>query len=303
VTVRHTLLGVVLCLSLARVAAATEIDVECPRLDAKGADETRARAKLLLRSTETPPRSLLVACDAERAWVVWDGPPLELLQVKQSDNVVEATLDALDARLRLGPKAPPTSDAPEQTKPPALPAPTPNETPIFSAPLRQPTEPRSVGARTIGGLGVGLSSEYLGATLGATFGPRLNIGVGWNQFSLALAESARLGKADRGDSAFFYDLSAGVGWGAPFATELPVGVVLASGVEWFNVGSHTVTSGISTLGLRGSLPLGSLALTAGVEGRVRYVPQYIGETVDLRMPWLSAMFLLEGVLLVEPVGR
>jgi hypothetical protein len=304
VPTRHALLGVLALTSLTRLAAATEIDVDCVRLTQKQTDEMRARAKLILRSAETPPRSLLVACDAERAWIVWDGPPLELLQVKQSDDVVESTLDALDSRLRSGPK--PATDSPSQPSPEQphpLPKPTPNETPTFGAVWREPTEPRPIPVRNIGGLGVGLAVEYLPKPINPAVGPRLDIGVGWNQFSLSLAESARFGAVDGGDRTFFYDLSAGVGWGAPFATELAVGVLLSSGVEWFNVGSHTVTTGITSLGLRGTLPIGALAITAGVEGRLRFSPQYIGDTVDVHMPRFSALFLLEGVLLVEPAGR
>lgn len=301
--VGRTISGVLTVLSVTAVARATEIDVECPRLDAKGADEVRARAKLVLRSAEHSPRSLLVACDAERAWLVWDGPPLELLQVPEGESVVEATLDALDARLRKGPKqATPSEPASPKPEPRALPSPTPAETPTWGARTKPPPDP-SRSVRTIGGLGVGLSSEVLLAPLSPTVGPRLDVGVGWSQFSLALAESARFGTVRDGERAFFYDLTAGVGFGAPYTTDLRVGAVLTSGVEWFNVANHTVTTGVANLGLRGYLPTGPMGIGLGVDGRLRFSPQYIGETVDARMPRFSVLFLLEGVLLVEPVGR
>jgi len=70
VPTRHALLGVLALTSFARLAAATEIDVDCTRLGPKQTDEMRARAKLILRSADPPPRSLLVACDAARAWIV-----------------------------------------------------------------------------------------------------------------------------------------------------------------------------------------------------------------------------------------
>jgi len=291
------------------VARATEIDVDCPRLDARGADEVRARAKLVLRATDTPPRSLLIACDVERAWIVWDGPPLELLQVPTRDNVVEATLDALDARLRKGPTPAASAAASVGEQPstppvaPRTPAPTAHETPTFGPRTRDPVEPRPVAARPIGGLGLGVAAEYFTSPMTPAAGPRLDIGVGWNELSLALFESARFGSVREEGRTFFYDVAAGVGWGAPYAHDMPLGAVLASGVEWFNIGSHTATTGISTLGLRGAIEIGALSLMLGVDGRFRYAPQYFGETVDVRLPRFSVMTVVEGVLLVQPPSR
>jgi hypothetical protein len=79
--------------------------------------------------------------------------------------------------------------------------------------------------------------------------------------------------------------------------------VLSSGVEWFNVGAHTSTTGISTLGLRGAIGIGALSIMLGVDGRLRYAPQFFGETVSIRLPRFSVMTVLEGVLLVQPPAR
>lgn len=91
------LLGVGLAAASARAA---EIDVACPRLDAEHADELRARVKLVLRSSAESPKSILVACNDSRAWVVWNGPPAEFLDVPADTELVEALLDAIDKRAR-----------------------------------------------------------------------------------------------------------------------------------------------------------------------------------------------------------
>lgn len=279
-------------------AQAAEIDMDCPRLDAKAKDELSARVRLALRSAEFPPRSLLVACDAERAWIVWDGPPLELLQVDNDGSLVERALDTIERRLREGPARP----APKPRPKPKKPARWGHDEPTFEKPAPRPVEPSPRHEHATGGLGLGMSGEYLKEPLQSCYGPRLDVGVGWRAFSFQLSESARFGRTVRDDSTFFYDISFGAGWGAPFARELPVGAIVSTGVEWFNVASHTVSSGIASVGLRGALPFGPLALSIGVDGRFRFASQYVGETVDVSTQRFSVLGLVEGVLLVDPMA-
>ena len=284
--------------SICAPAWAAEIDFDCARLDAKAKDELSARVRLALRSAEFPPRSLLVACDAERAWIVWDGPPLELLQVDPDGSLVERALDTIEKRLREGPARPsskPRGDAHGSVR-------WGHDEPTWEKPASRASEPSPRHEHATGGLGVGMSGEYSAKPLRPSVGPRLDVGVGWRNFSFQLGESARFGKSAGGDSTFFYDISFGGGWGAPFARELPVGAVLSMGVEWFNVASHTVSSGIGSLGLRAALPVGPLSLCIGVDGRFRFKSQYIGETVDVLVPRFSVLGLVEGVLLVDPMA-
>lgn len=286
------LLGVGLAAASARAA---EIDVACPRLDAEHADELRARVKLVLRSSAESPKSILVACNDSRAWVVWNGPPAEFLDVPADTELVEALLDAIDRRARGKPVAR------KSPKPRARrgPIPTsPHETPTWER--AEAPEPPPKPLVESGGIGLALVSELLGAPLEPTLGPRLDIGVGWGPWSLQLAESARFGNTKSGEATLFYDLGAGFGWGAPFSRRYLFGAVLFGGSEWFNVESHTTVTGFGTLGLRAAVPMGAFSLAFGLDGRYRFSPQHVGDRVDVATPHFSGLVFVEGLLLVEP---
>ena len=269
-----------------------------PRLDAKQSEELRARVRLALRTAGRAPRSLLVACDEERAWVVWDGPPLELLPVKGDANLVEATLDTLEIRAREGPPSRATDTAPEGTgpKPPATPSPA-REVPIF---VHMPPAPQPERPVAAGGAGVGFSFEYLGSNLDPASGPRLDLGVGWGPWYVTLGESARF-TSKSGEGLMLFDLGGGFGYGAPFTPGRLLGASLTSGMEWFSIGSHSESTGIATLSLRLAPELDSFAIAVGVDARVRFNPEYIGQTVDAAPPRWSGLLVIEGVLWAEPV--
>jgi len=283
--------------SICAVAGASEIDLACGRLGAEQADELRARVKLILRSAEEAPRSILVACDAGRAWVVWNAPPPELIDATGEGALVESLLDAIERRAR-GER--PARPHPAKPRPRAIPT-SPHETPTWEQPVKRPEPPPPLVES--GGIGVALAAELLAGKLSPAVGPRLDIGVGWGPWSLQLMESARFARTDLGQSSLFYDLGAGVGWGAPFSRQHPVGAVVSGGSEWFNVKGHTVTTGFASLGARAALPVGALSLALGLEGRLRFAPQYVGEVIDIKVPRWSGLLFLEGVLLVEPAPR
>lgn len=284
-------------LTMTSICAATEIDVACERLSAEQADELRARIELLLRARDVLPQTILVACDAKRAWVVWNAPPAELLEVTDEGAMVEALIDAIERR------ATRVSGAPSEASRPAnRPAPTsPHESPTWAA--RAPIEEGPRALVESGGIGLGLVTEILAKPLGPALGPRLDIGVGWGPWSLQLTESARFARSVGHGSALFYDLGAGFGWGAPFSRTQAFGAAVIVGGEWFNVEGHTVTTGFASLGTRGAIEAGPLSIALGLDGRLRFVPQYVGERVDVRVPRWSGLVFLEGVLLVEPAGR
>lgn len=282
--------------SICARARASEIWLSCARLEAEQTDELKARAKLLLRSSAGAPSSILVACDEKRSWVVWNGPPAEVLDVRSEGDLVEALLDAIDKRVRASTAAP-SASAPTSPRTKTAP-PSPHETPTWE--MRDAAQVREPGPLVeSGGLGVGLIGESPTARLGPALGPRLDVGVGWGPWSLQLTESARFANTRGGDSAFLYDVGGGVGWGAPFSRQHPIGAALTAGNEWFNVRSNTLASGFIAFGLRGAAPVGPLAIALGIEGRFRFASRRFNDA-DVQIPRWSGLLFLEGVLLVEP---
>jgi hypothetical protein len=269
-------------------ALAVGIEVDCERLGDKDAEELSARARLTVRDAKKLPKSLLFACDVDRAEVVWNGPPLELIRVKNEGNLLEAFLDALELRVT-------GKIRPKKSR---VPKPTPGETPEWD-PKAAP-EPKSPPAGPNGGFGAGVTSHFVHTKLTPMIGPRLDVAIGQNPFVFQIWESARLGSARDEFSAFMFDLGAGAGWGAPFNAGYPVGAVLGLGVEWFSLDSSTQASGYGTAGLRGAVTLEPLSLWLGVDGRMRFARQrYGGAQVDITLPRYDAMLSIGVVLLVE----
>lgn len=280
-----------ICLGLFAIsprAFAVNIEVDCERLSDKDAEELSARARLTVRSLKKLPHSLLFACDADHAEVVWNGPPLELIRVKNEGSLLEGFLDALELRTR-GALRPKKSRVPK---------PTPGETPTWDP--EQPTPPKPIPASPNGGFGVGVVTEFTGdEKTTPQLGPRLDVALGKNPLSITLGESVRFGKARGQFDTFLFDVGAGVAWGAPFNRGYPLGAVAGMGIEWFSANSSTQTSGTATLGLRGAVTLVPFALWLGVDGHMRFSPQYIGEDVNIRMPRYSVLASIGVVLLVE----
>jgi len=268
-------------------AWAVGIEVDCERLSDKDAEELSARARLTVREAKKLPKSMLFACDVDHAEVVWNGPPLELIRVKNEGNLLEGFLDALELRTRGHVK-------PKRSR---VPTPTPGETPTWE--LEQPAPPRPTPAVPNGGFGVGVATELTKKNMTPMTGPRLDVALGKNPFALTLSESARFGKARDQFDTFLFDIGAGGAWGAPYNAGYPVGAALGLGLEWFSLNSSTQSSGTANLGLRGAVTLSPFSLWLGVDGRMRFSPQYIGEQVDIQLPRYTLMFSVGVVLLVE----
>jgi hypothetical protein len=266
-------------------AGATDLTVACTRLEPEAAEELRARLRLTLREHPRLPASVVVACDAERAWVIWDGPPLEMLPVPAEGEVREAVLDVVESRLR----AVRLSNE--------RPTPSPHEVPSWERPEPPPT-PTGPRAPT-GGLGVGVVAEPLGEPFGLAVGPRLDVGIGWAPFTLVAWESPRFGEREGGDRTLVFSLEAGLAWGAPYVPGYMLGAVLTSGVEWFSIGGTTQATGAATLGLRGALPVGPLWLWLGLDGRTRFDPPAAEDPPGGTLPRFSAALSLGLMLTVE----
>jgi hypothetical protein len=282
---RFAALGVLLAAgAVCERAEATELTVACTRLEPDAAEELRARLRLTLREHSHPPTALIVACDSERAWVIWKGPPLEMLPVSSDGEVREAVLDVVELRLRE-----PAEPTPRK--------PSPNEVPSWERP--EPPPPPSRPAAPTGGLGTGLVVEPLGAPFGTVVGPRLDIGIGWAPFTLVAWESPRFGQRALGDDTFFFSLEGGVAWGAPYVRSYLIGAALTGGAEWFSVAGSTHLSGAATLGLRGALPVGPLWLWLGLDGRTRFSPATAQDASGGTLPRYSAALSLGLLLTVE----
>jgi hypothetical protein len=267
-------------------ADATELLVACTRLDEQAAEELSARLRLTLREHPRPPESIVVACDAERAWVIWQGPPLEMLPVSPDGEVREAVLDVVESRLRALP------DEPRTAKP------GPNEVPSFEQPAKPPPPPPPRRAAPTGGLGTGVMVESLGDPFGMPIGPRLDIGIGWAPFTFIAWESPRFGQNPVGDT-FFFSLETGLAWGAPYVRDYLIGAAATAGVEWFALSGDTQSTGAATLGIRAAVPVGPLWLWLGVDGRTRFAPPTARDDMGGALPRYSGAVTLGLMLTVE----
>lgn len=302
---RSALAAGAVALALARPAAAADISFDCARLEPRQSEELAARLRLALRPSAAPPGAILVACDETRAWVVWNGPPLELVHVKEDGSLIESVLDAIETRVMKGPLAPPTpAPAASATAPPpsGAPKPSPNEVPNLEREPRAAVLP-SKPHEPIGGLGVGGTLELESDALSMTAGPRLDVALGLGAFWAGFEESARFGSTSEGDGAFLYDLELTIGAGAPFAPDYPLGVVIGSGVEWFNV-DDTERTGVATLGLRAAASVDPIALSFGIDGRVRFSPPATDTAAgQVQLSRYAVLLTVSGVLRLEPLLR
>jgi hypothetical protein len=276
-------------------AGATELSVACARLDPDAGEELRARLRLTLRTQPRSPSALIVACDDARAWVIWDGPPLEMLPVVPDGELREAVLDVVESRLReLGnPSAPAQKPGPQKPGPNELPSWEPREPPELPRGPRPPT----------GGFGTGLAVEPLADPYGTVVGPRLDIGIGWAPFNFVIWESPRFGQRTGGYDVFLFTLESGIAWGAPYVPGHWFGAALTGGVEWFSLGGETQATGAATLGLRAAVPAGPLWLWLGADGHTRFSPPAADDAIGGSLPRYSAMITLGVMLTVEvPVG-
>ncbi len=293
------------CLAATAATDAPSVSTTCAELSDDEADELASRLQLTLaaaKGTEAEmPRSVVVACDKKRAWVIWDLPPAEVLPVQPGRRFTESVIEAVEGRLqRVAP--PPTPPAAIPAKPaPQAPAPTTLDAPAPVAAPSTAATPRPQVTRqfTHGGLSLGASVEILPEPFTPPLGGRFEVGVGVGLVSIILSESVRTGSGPAGET-FGFDVGGGVAWGAPFDVRYNVGAKALIGVDWFE---SERASGVAELGLRGALYAGDYALWLGIDGRYRMGPQSFGSPVNVKLPHLSGLITVGGALLVKVSRR
>jgi len=307
----------------AQEAAHDPFSTACPRLSTRDKEELGARVQLLLRALAEAPQRVVLACDRKAAWLEWDGPPLQEFEVDTRAGLVEGALDAIEDRVRAG-SAPISRGSGEagsfgegglagyargsetrgagsgtgsQSEPVAVKG---SEAP---PPVDQVERAPTRSSARLGGAGLGLVIEPMPSEILA-MGPRLDVGVGVGPVSIVVNEGVRLGGSDE-HNFMIMDLSAGVGYGAPFDPGKILGVLGTVGIEWAtgypsgsSGSSHVSASGTLTLGVRGAGRIAGAAFWVGVDGRWRAAATPLGP-YSLELPQVAGMFSVGGALLVD----
>lgn len=304
VKLRAGALGV-LCLAWLTVAAPVHADqprVEnrCQRLSSLEYDELDARVQLLLRGAKSAGPAPAIHCDAERAWVTWQGARLDL---EGSDSLVDEAIDVIDARLHQAapplpagrsPAAPPVADPTGEAAPSAEGAGSP------PAALRVERRRRRGGAEG-GGLTVGIETEHPSEDIGVVVGPAFDFAGSVGPLLLGGREAFRFGAAKH--RLVLMDFEGMVAYGAPLVPERLFGASLRFGAEWLvaytegNSGQASVAP-IVSLGLRAAKTVGPVQAWAGIDARVRLVSLAIRSRDELSSSRLSGSFTL-GVAFVN----
>ncbi len=300
------LLTLLTCVAAAAAPDAPSVSTTCAELSDDQADELASRLQLTLaaaKGTEAVlPRSIVVACDKKRAWVIWDVPPAELIPVQRGPRFTESVIEAVEGRLRrVAPPPTPATTPPAPSAPEQPPQPTTLDTPAPVAAPSTASTPRPQLARqfTHGGLSLGASVEILPEPFTPPLGGRFEVGVGVGLVSIILSESVRAGSGPAGET-FGFDVGGGVAWGAPFDVRYNVGAKALLGVDWFE---SERASGVAELGLRGALYADDYALWLGVDGRYRMGPQSFGSPANVELPHLSGLITVGAALLVKVSRR
>lgn len=283
---------------------APKVQSSCARLDVQRGDELISRLQLTFAAAPAGaklPQRLLIACDEQRAWLIWTAPPAELVPVAVQEDLVESVIAAVEGRLR-------RASVPAATLEPAETSPE-QGTPAEEAEEARPSRTREAPVRyfTHGGIGAAGVIEWLPEPLSPPLGVRLDVGVGVvGALSFTLSESARVGSAPTGRT-FGYDVGAGATWGAPFDARHNFGVRALVGVDWFSnqsgLGDSARSTGVAELGGTAALYTHDVALWLGASGRYRMSPQHFGSPRELALPHLSVLVTVGGALLVDVSRR
>jgi hypothetical protein len=287
---------------------ATALGLGCDRLDAEQADELSARLRLLLQTWPgDPPARVTLDCRERLATISVVGSTTVRETVDESHGLVEGVLDAVEriaereaaVRAAFARKpseatpAPPSDEAAESDE-------SASSEPGEPLPAAAPAASRSAHA---GGVGVGATLEVAPAPVGMLLGPRLDVAVGSGPVAVSLSESLRWGSTGEHRLRAF-DVTAGLGYGAPFVADHLLGAQLQLGVEWLSVGVDRLTrlteaSTMAALGLRGAQQLGPLSLWVGLDLRLRFRQLGLAPPVGARLARVAPQLSIGGVFLAD----
>jgi hypothetical protein len=280
-------------------ARALTIRIDCSRVSARQRPELSARMRLTLAGLGQGPRAVSVECDAERAWIVWQGAHEERLAVDERRGLVEGVLAALEARARAGaePAPEPTPPLPAG-KPAAAPPPKPASPPPPAAAkaVAPATSKRHAAPLESGGIGLGATAEPWGSA-GAGFGGRLDVGLGLGPLVAVASEQLRAGSL-RATSELTFSTLLGAAWGAPWSGRAHFGVDAAAGLEWFRA-DNTDSSAIFDVGARAAWPTGTVAWWIGADARLRAHQEASAPELSVELPRVTAVLSIGAVLLAR----
>lgn len=310
-----TRLGPALAVVLgSRSAGATEITVDCPRVEGETTAELRARARLTLDAHGgAAVRSVTIRCQGEAVWIDWRAVDVERLPVDTSAGLVEGSLRAIEGRLAeeraplegasldRGPREPAAAPTPKEA--PLAPRPAPRAAPPgegapttpAARPARRPDLPRAI----VGGLALG--AAIAPHPDGVGFGPALLLGLGWRDVVGLLSEGVIV---DPVASTLLVTPRLGIGWGAPWVAHHRLGAAACCGVDGLSAlgpasaaeGHRTDATPLLGAGLRVAWSRRPTAAWIGLDASYRFAQLRVSEPHTATLP-RATMALVGGVAL------
>ena len=255
-------------------AAGAHVENRCSRLSIADYEELDARIQLLLKSerSEGPPPA--VVCNAQSAWVEWNGQRFAITgrapMVDEVVDIVEGQLHDDERSAEANPKS--AEDRAVAAGQPMLEAGA--GAPPPPPPVAQPAAPRAARATDArgGGVSISIENELPGGSLPYAIGPAIDFGAFAGPLLIGGREAFRLTTSGR--QLALMDFEGSVGIGAPFNPDARFGAVLRFGAEWMvaypegNSGQAAVTPEVD-LGARVAHNFGWVGLWFGVDGRYR----------------------------------
>jgi hypothetical protein len=320
-------LGYGFCALQATIALASgHVDLSrCARLSTDERSELLARSELLLLNVPAAqrPESVVLECtDSTSRWQGTD-PGWNSLLIDEGAGLVEGALDALHAQLssRRGPSnasaRPEANDAPTENAPRSPGRSNVDGAPEVAAPVfdidgsQAPTARRVAARGSIGGIGLGVTTERWADFGRFAVGPRLDIGVGRGQFALRLYESTLLSHVAATSVSsdyrlLLFDLGGSANWGAPFVSGAPLGAHAGLAFDWFSAGGEpnaprvaTRASPVVRLGVAAAAPLEGVSLWLGLDGAYRFANTTLRAPIARGLPAATISASLGGLVLAN----
>lgn len=266
-------------------------------------EELDARVLLLLKSDGGDRPLPVVVCDAERAWLEWDGRRFEISDrgsmADEVVDIVEAELQAAGRKREAEPKTPEPAASVSGELASERSSDSEATTPARGRPA-DPQAKRAVDARG-GGICTSLETEAPSKTISTAIGPAFDVGSSVGPVLLGGREAFRFSVS--GHQVAFMDFEGAVAMGAPLNPDARFGAALRLGAEWMiaypegNSGQATVVP-VAELGARVAHSYGLVGIWAGLDARVRLQTLSLHSSGLLRANDLGASLSL-GVAFVD----